>query len=169
MVRLGFNRVSLYPNSGIIYENHGGIVEFNGVCNIGNASAISIGNKGCLIFGRHFDATTSFRVACYHNIQFGDYVLVGWDCTFLDTDFHKLQQMTRRGFGSIVVGDNVWLTQRCIVLKNTVVSNGCVIAPGSSTNRHYEEPNCLLAGSPAKIVLRGVCRNPQNDELNYDD
>ena len=51
MIRLGFPTVSLYPNTGIVYENHGGTIVFNGKCTIGNNSAISIGSKGCVEFG----------------------------------------------------------------------------------------------------------------------
>lgn len=46
MIRLGFPTVSLYPNTGIVYENHGGTIVFNGKCAIGNNSAISIGASG---------------------------------------------------------------------------------------------------------------------------
>lgn len=59
MIQLGKYTVSLYPNSGIVFENHGGSITFNGKCNIGNNSTISIGEKGILIIGDSFSATTS--------------------------------------------------------------------------------------------------------------
>ena len=46
MIKLGFPTVSLYPNSGIMFENHGGEIVFKGRTKIGNASSISIGGKG---------------------------------------------------------------------------------------------------------------------------
>ena len=48
MIQLGALQCSLYPNSGIVFENHGGIVVFKGICVIGNASAISVGENGYL-------------------------------------------------------------------------------------------------------------------------
>lgn len=38
MIKLGFTGVSLYPNSGVTIENHGGTIIFNGSCFIGNNS-----------------------------------------------------------------------------------------------------------------------------------
>ena len=45
MIRLGFPEVSLYPNTGIVFENYGGTVVFKGQCCIGNNSYLSIGPK----------------------------------------------------------------------------------------------------------------------------
>lgn len=53
MIRLGFLTVSLYPNTSIVYENHGGTIVFNGKCTIGNNSAISIGTKAIVKFVLH--------------------------------------------------------------------------------------------------------------------
>ena len=44
MIRLGFPTVSLYPNTGITIENHGGTITFNGKCSIGNNSYICFGS-----------------------------------------------------------------------------------------------------------------------------
>lgn len=41
MIRLGGYGVSIYPDSGIIFENRGMII-FKGRCGIGNSSGISI-------------------------------------------------------------------------------------------------------------------------------
>lgn len=79
MIRLGFPTVSLYPNTGITIENHGGTITFNGKCSIGNNSYISIGSKGVIEFGDNFAATTTFRLTSYDRIVFGERVRCGWD------------------------------------------------------------------------------------------
>ena len=45
MIRLGFPGVSVYPNNGITWENHGGTIIFKGKCVIGNDSYLSFGEK----------------------------------------------------------------------------------------------------------------------------
>ena len=86
IIRLGFPTVSLFPNSGIVFENRGSII-FNGSCYIGNNSAISVGEKGQLEFGNRFCASTSLKLTCYDKIVFGNRVLLGWNVLVLDTGF----------------------------------------------------------------------------------
>ena len=74
MIRLGFPTVSLYPTQGIVYENHGGTIVFNGLCTIGNNSAISIGTKAIVKFGDRFAASTTLRLTAYNHISFSDNV-----------------------------------------------------------------------------------------------
>lgn len=90
MVRLGVFGVSVYPDRGIAWECDG-TVTFAGRCSIGNDSYVAVGRGGCLRFGRNFRATAALRAVCYHELTFGDDVLVGWDNTFCDTDFHRVK------------------------------------------------------------------------------
>ena len=46
IVKLGFPRSYIYPNSGIVFENGGGKIVVRGNVDVGNGSAISIGVKG---------------------------------------------------------------------------------------------------------------------------
>lgn len=95
MIRLGEPTVSLYPNGGVIWENHGGRCSFAGKCVIGNASAISIGKQGSLIFGVGFTVSAALKLASYYCVEFGDNVRVGWDAIIMDTDFHRMKTAKR--------------------------------------------------------------------------
>lgn len=109
MIRLGFPTVSLYPNTGIVYENHGGTIVFNGLCSIGNNSAISIGSKAVVEFGDRFTATTTLRLTSYYKMTFADCVTFGWDTLVMDTDFHKLTKVSggySKGYAPVSIGSN---------------------------------------------------------------
>lgn len=69
MIKLGLSVVSFYPKAGITFENHGGVLT------IGNES-------GC---------SASLKLACYHCIDIEDGVRFGWNCSIIDTDFHRLK------------------------------------------------------------------------------
>lgn len=97
MIQLGFSTVSLYPNTGIMVENHGGEIVFKGRTKIGNASSISIGGKGRVEFGDSFVATAALKLTSYCSIRFAPRVLCAWECTFMDTDFHKLTKVNGGG------------------------------------------------------------------------
>lgn len=175
MITLGKYSVSIYPNSGIIYENHGGQIIFDGNCFIGNNSAISIGSHGYLAFGNNFAATTSLKIISYHHIEFKNNNLCGWDCLFLDTDFHQLTPLNStekppKAYSPIIIGENNWFALKCTVLKGTRLADNNIIAAYSLLNRDYSENSyCLLAGSPAKIKKTGIYRNPLKDKILYHD
>lgn len=90
MIRLGFNQVSIYPNTGIMLQINGKIT-FHGRCTIGNNSYISTGKDNCLEFGENFMCTTSLKLVSYDHITFGDHVMIGWNCMICDKDLFGLQ------------------------------------------------------------------------------
>lgn len=181
MIRLGFPRVSIYPNTGIIYENKGGKIIFKGSCNIGNNSAISIeGRKESgsqsyeplLEFGDRFVASASFKIVCYNNIKFNDNVRVGWNCLFMDTDFHKLTKLNggySKGYGTITIGNNNWFGTGCIVLKNTLTPNFTTISATSLLNKPYRFPEYCIIGPDTAISVKvqNIYRNIDDDIIDY--
>lgn len=172
MIRLGLPSVSIYPNQGIVYENHGGVCVFKGKCNIGNASAISIGEKGVITFGQEFKASSTFKLACYHYISFGDKVHVGWESLFMDTDFHTLSRLdgtTTKGYGPIKIGANNWFGCKNTVLKNTITPDYCVIASNSLLNKDYSIGNYIvIGGNPCSKIAEGLLRDYSDDKINYE-
>lgn len=172
MICLGKYQVSLYPNTGIVFENHGGKIIFNGSCSIGNNSAISIGSKGCVSFGNNFSATTSLKLTSYCSIMFGEDVLCGWECLFMDTDFHQLTLINSneklRSYGSIAIGKGCWFSLKTTVMKGTVLPDYCVVAANSLLNKEYVIPEySLIAGQPALLKRNGVFRDKLNDRIEY--
>ena len=171
MIRLGFNMVSLYPSTGIVWENHGGNCIFYGHCYIGNASAISIGKTGIVSFGKDFTATAAFKLASYYNIEFKDNVLVGWENTFIDTDFHQLKSIVGenlKSYASIRIGCNNWFAFKSIILKGTETADHCIVGANSLLNKKYEIPKySLLGGNPAKLLKTGIIRKQGDDIIKY--
>ena len=50
-------------------------------------------------------------------------------------------------------------------MKNTTIPNGCVVATRSIVTRNFEKENCIIAGSPAKVVKENISwdrQRPQN-------
>lgn len=142
MIRLGVFTVDTYPNNGITLNLRGKMV-FKGKCSIGNNSYISTGEKSTIEFGNNFGATTTLRLVSYNKVVFGDNVLIGWDCLFTDTDFHRLtlenNQLTK-GYGSIEIGDNNWIANGCRILKNTKTPNDIVVSAYTILTKEVKVP-----------------------------
>ena len=171
MIRLGVFGVSIYPSKGIMFQNRGTII-FKGRCSIGNDSYISVGKSGTLVFGDGFTATTSLKVACYDTIEFGKDVLCGWECTFMDTDFHRMKYLDGRespkAYGSIRIGDECWFGFRSVVQKNAILPKRTTVASNSLVNKAFEIPEAsIIAGQPAKFVKTGLYRDMKDDNVEY--
>lgn len=168
MIRLGFSKVSLYPNTGIIWENRG-YIEFNGNTLMGNASALSVGKSGKLVLGNNFWATCSLKIACHRYIKFSNNVLVGWDCLFADSDFHTLQTRkgSTKGIGEIHIGDNNWFAMQSVCLKNAKTPSFCVCSARTLINMDFSQSQekIMLSGNPAKIVKTDIYHDWINDKI----
>ena len=173
MIRLGFPTVSLYPNTGIVYENHGGTIVFNGKCTIGNNSAISVGAKAIVEFGDRFVASTTFRLTSYKHISFSDKICFGWDTLVMDTDFHKLTKVSggySKGYAPISIGSNNWFGNGCKIMKRTTTPDYCVISAGTILSGSVSAPSYSVVGNDSHIVVKatGVWMNVDDDVIEYD-
>lgn len=171
IICLGKNKVNIYPNSGCLIDNRG-VISFKGSCFIGNNSSISVGEKGRLEFGEDFNCTTSIKLVCYHSIVFGKHVLVGWDCLFLDTDFHSLKRndgSKTKGYAPIIIGDDVWFGCECRVFKRTTVPSRCVISAQTILSEALEAPECSIIGNTRSIIYKteGYYRDFKDDIIDY--
>lgn len=163
MIQLGQHMVSIYPNNGIVWDQHGGEVIFHGVCQIGGDSAVSFGKNTVVEFGDLFCASASWKCVSYRGIVFGDRTRFGWNTMIMDTNFHSLYDMKAKKFacasGKIVIGHDNWFSTDCRVLHSTVTPEHCVFAMGSIvTPKSQMDSYCLMGGSPVRILKRDVMR-----------
>ena len=167
MVKLGIHGVSIYPSSGVMIQNCGKII-FTGQCHIGSGSSLAVGEGAVLKFGEKFSSTAELKIVCSKQISFGNNVLVGWECLFMDTNFHTIINVNNKSpYGKvsspIEIDDNCWFAFRNTVMPGSVVPCGCVIASNSLVNKDFSSsPYSLLAGLPAKIKKEGVTKDPNS-------
>lgn len=96
----------------------------------------------------------------------GTAISIGRDCLFSSPvkirtgDSHSLlQKSTGRRINpsqSVTIGNHVWVGTDTTILKGVTVPDGCVVGAGSLLCKTYENPNCVLAGVPAKEVRQDV-------------
>lgn len=92
-------------------------------------------------------------------IRIGRNTMIGPDCMIVDSDFHVPWPPEARGRyadehdADVIIGPNVWIGARCIVLKGTSIGADSVVAAGSVV-RGAVPAGTLVAGSPARVVKR---------------
>jgi acetyltransferase-like isoleucine patch superfamily enzyme len=171
MVRLGILGAAIFPDNGIIWENHGGTVTFRGQCTIGNDSALSVGECGNIDFGSNFISTARMRIISLCSIEFLENTRCAWETLLMDTSFHKLKDMNGHTIGTttapIHIGKNNWITSRCTILKGAKTPDYCVTGTGSIVNKDYSNlpTHILLAGSPLEVKAQGIWRDIEDDAI----
>lgn len=173
MIKLGVYTVSLYPKGGNVWENHGGNVIFKGTCQIGNSSAISVGNKGNIVFGDNFKSTAALKLTSYCSVEFKENVRVAWDTIIMDTSFHKLKDINGNVKGTpyapIAIGKSNWLPIRTLVLRGTKTPDYTIFGAGSVLHKDYSKnpTHTIMAGNPLEVKVQNVWRDVSDDSIDY--
>lgn len=92
------------------------------------------------------------------SVVIGARVLVGANCTIVDTDFHPLSPEARREHATrgavsrpIRIGDDVFVGMHALILKGTELGDGCVVGAGAVVAGCFP-PRTIVAGNPARVV-----------------
>jgi len=51
----------------------------------------------------------------------------------------------------VIIGDRVWIGENAVILPGVTIGDGVVIGANSIVNRDIKE-NCIVAGSPARVI-----------------
>lgn len=115
-----------------------------------NAARIEIGKRvrigsRCHIWAGPRDG----RIVIGDDVLFGPEVML----TASTYDYNHGSPVTDQPMreGDIVIGNDVWLATRAIVLPGSTIGDGAVIAAGAVVKGHIP-PGSIAAGSPARIV-----------------
>lgn len=94
------------------------------------------------------------------NITIGDECMFAREIMIRNNDGHIiLDRKTGEVINppeDIVIGDNVWVGMRVMVLKGAVIPKGAVVGAMSMVNKKFDEENILIAGAPAEKIRSDV-------------
>jgi acetyltransferase-like isoleucine patch superfamily enzyme len=154
--------VGLFPNefgapSDVTFINVAGKLSVMGNFDIGRGARISIGGNAIVTLASGFINNNAI-FAIEHKLVIGNDCAIGWNVQIMDDDYHDLVFEGRQPVANngVTIGEHVWIGSNVTMLKNTVIPNGCVVAAGSLVNQKFDEPNCLIGGSPARVLRKNV-------------
>ncbi|WP_409295938.1 acyltransferase [Peribacillus sp. SCS-26] len=91
-------------------------------------------------------------------ITIGDNTHIGGNAKILDNDFHPIEIEARNadikekiGVKPISIGRNCFIGCNALILKGTVLGDGCIVGAGAVVSGTFEK-NSVIAGNPAKVV-----------------
>ena len=106
------------------------------------------------------------------SITIGENTNIGGNAKILDNDFHPLEIEARNkdikekiGTRPIVIGKNCFIGCNALILKGTILGDGCVVGAGAVVSGKFEE-NCVIAGNPARVIKRLYSDDQSNSAYN---
>jgi len=135
-----------------------GLWVVEGDCAIGAGTSVEVAEGGVLTTGSHTNIGPRSLIVCHSAITFGEGVLTSWNCTFMDTDQHRLEDLggcRTNADRPIAIGSSCWIGCHSIVVKGTRLPDFTTVGAGSAVHGQFEEEHTVIAGNPAGVVARG--------------
>lgn len=113
-------------------------------------SKISIGNNTSI--------NNSFSAIAFSKITIKDNVLIGFNCSIIDSDGHKLESTKRNSLGvkskAVMIENNVFIGDNVTILKGVTIGENSIIGASSVVTKDIPK-NVIVAGNPA-IIIRNL-------------
>jgi acetyltransferase-like isoleucine patch superfamily enzyme len=130
----------------------------------------AVGEEGVVEIGAYCYFTNAILL-CELSLQIGSYVVIGWNATIADSDFHPIAPALRVAdavacspAGSerqrppilrrpVVIEDDVWVGPNATILKGVRIGAGAFVEPGALVTRDVPTRS-RVAGNPAEVIGR---------------
>lgn len=118
-------------------------------------------NNNVVVIGKNTTIAGFTHLACIEGtkITVGEDCMFSKDITFRTGDSHSIideDGLRINPSRDISIGKHVWIGNKVIVTKGTMVGDNSIIGTGSIVTKAFNESNIIVAGSPAKIVKEGI-------------
>lgn len=121
-------------------------------------------NAHCIIgksvtFNSFKTAGTGINIGHNTTLKIGDESLLSNSIGIYTTDFHEI--LNTEGIQvnknkSIGIGKQVWIGMKAIILKGSIIPDGCVVGAGSIVAGVIEEENAVVGGNPIRILKHDI-------------
>lgn len=160
IVKLGYSRVSIFDEkqSRAIWFVSGTVI-FNGPCDIGQGAKIGVGPEGILEFGEKFQLTAESTILCTTSVKTGTNVMISWETLIMDDDLHNIYDVDGNIINQsspIIIGNNVWIGCRCLILKGTEIPSETIVAANSLISKKMDGQRQIIGGNPCHLLKTDV-------------
>lgn len=131
-------------------------------CSIHSSDFVVLSNNTTI----ELNKDTTCGGALFACIEENTQIIIGEDCMLA----YKIELRTGDGHNvldnntkekinkgkSIKIGNHVWMGTYVKILKGSVIKDNSVVALGSIVTKPFTECNCIVGGTPAKIIKRNI-------------
>lgn len=110
-------------------------------------------DQGRIKIGDYAMISPGVRISASDEIIIGDSVMIANGTYITDADWHGIYDRAHRNesITPVRIGNNVWLGDRCSVLKGVTIGDNSIVAANAVVTKPVPA-NVIVAGNPAKIV-----------------
>jgi len=106
-------------------------------------------------FGSNTYINNSLSIISEKKISIGSNVLIGYNCSISDSNFHDLNKNNRSNTDpnpeGVIICDKVFIGNNVTILKGVTIGENSVVATGAIVTKSF--PNdVIIGGCPAKII-----------------
>ncbi len=124
-----------------------------GVSRTADGCSVTIGNRVVI------NGVTLYLQEDGSQVSIGDDSQLSWGVDVWCTDAHTITNLEGEPVNyaeSIEIGNHVWIGKDVKIGKNVRIADNSIVGWGSIVTKRFDEPNVILAGTPARIVKRGI-------------
>lgn len=141
----------------------------NGTVNLGGnggnraafAAFVRVGQDSTVTIGQDVTTTKTCIISAVEgtSLEIGSDVMIASDVEIRTDDAHAIFDVASNQrinlSRDVKIGNHVWLANRAVIRGGTNISDGCVVGQGSTVKGEFPN-NCIIAGTPAKVVRKNV-------------
>lgn len=109
---------------------------------------------GRLEIGAESTINYGFSAVAHQLVHIGKRCSIGPYVNIIDNNFHEILDRSRKPASRpVIIGDDVWIAARVMILPGVTIGDNSVISAGSVVTESVPE-RTIVAGNPAKIVVQ---------------
>lgn len=150
---LSRNQRGILDSKSILVMQKNSKLVSKGEFSIGYGADIRLFDEATIILGKDSYINNYCLIRCADKIEIGDNCSISYNCTMLDSDFHRVEYNDNKSNEDkkpITIGNHVLIGANVTILKGVTIGNNVVIGAGSVVNRNIPD-NSLAVGNPAKV------------------
>ena len=151
---MGFRRVVSSSNVTKLQMDKWTSLTINGKFLMNENTNIWITHSGHLILNGGF-INENVTITCAKKVVIGRNSHIAREAVIRDYDGHYIEDVSYRTAKPVIIGDNVWIGYRAMILKGVTIGNNSIVAANSVVTKDVP-PNCIVAGNPAKIIRNNI-------------
>ncbi|EKY6592950.1 acyltransferase, partial [Escherichia coli] len=146
-LRCGKNVKISLPHNGCDVNIGDNVLLYDNVCMYLDADNVEIS------IGDNTYINRRTEICCQSSVKIGSGCAISWDVSITDSDYHSACGKNKTK--AIVIGNNVWIGCKSVILKGVKIGEGAIIASGSIVTKDVP-PRTLVAGNPARVIKENV-------------
>jgi acetyltransferase-like isoleucine patch superfamily enzyme/coenzyme F420-reducing hydrogenase beta subunit len=95
------------------------------------------------------------HITCACHIKIGKNAHIAKEVVIRDLDGHYIEDSTYRTAKPVIIGDNVWIGYRAMIVKGVTIGDGAVIAANAVVTKDVPAYS-IVAGNPARVIRGNV-------------